>query len=97
MTAETINFTADGNSTVKQFTANQDIDSMTTIYEGDFGGGTLKMLLSHDGITFVDVPDTDKTDDATFNVSINIGTYYRYNLNGSTNPDVNVHNILNSN
>lgn len=97
MTIQTLNLQADGNTDAIQHTFNQDIESFTVIYQGDFGGGTLKAQISHNGTDWVDIPDSSQNSASTFGLSINIGSYIRFNLASSTNPNVNIHLIYNSN
>lgn len=53
------------------------------------GSGTISVQGSHDGTNFVEFPeDGSYTSDAAFNISW--GGYIRFNLSGSSSPDIDI-------
>ena len=60
---------------------------MTLVASGSFGGGTLTVQASLDGIAWLDT-DVSATGPAALNFLSGLGVYHRLNLTGATGPNL---------
>lgn len=80
--------TADGSVDVKAQSAGASPGNITTVYaKGTWGGGTLTVQASPDGVNFFDITEGALTADGFLNVSVKT-KFLRLVLADATSPDI---------